>query len=42
MMNNEDKLKSMEENSKKVGKPEAVNNIYETIINFNEGESCLC
>lgn len=38
ILNNEDKLKSMEKNSKKVGKPEAVNNIYETIINFNKSK----
>lgn len=33
ILNNEDKLRSMEQNSKKIGKPEAVVDIYKEIIN---------
>ena len=38
ILNSEDKLKAMEENSKKIGKPEAVNDIYKSIINFNKNK----
>lgn len=36
ILNNEDKLRSMEENSKKIGKPEAVTDIYKEIISYKK------